>query len=502
MVAKLEQQNKDNLQPRPPVVVVLGHVDHGKSSILEAIKDLKITEKESGGITQHIGAYEIEHNNKKITFIDTPGHEAFSAMRSRGAKVADIAILVVAAEEGIKPQTKEAILHIKKAGIPVIVAINKIDKPGADPERVKRELSQADVSVESMGGDVPSVETSAKTGEGIEGILELVLLVSEMEGFKGNFSKPGEGVVIESYLDKKRGATCTLLLRDGILKEGDIVGSRSALGKVKILENFQGDRIEKATPSMPVVVIGFERVPRVGEKFEVYPDIESAQKYIEKKERKTEGGEVFFVEEGKKVLNLILKADVWGSLEAIEEILKSIPQEKVILRVLEKGVGEINEKDVKLARSSKARIIGFRVKPDPIAVKLSEREDIKIMTFDVIYELAQQIRQLMEKAVVSERVRIDLGKVKVLLIFRTAKNRQIVGGKVTEGEVKKGTSVEVFRGQDFLGKGRLINLQKNKKDAEKAAKGEECGLLYEGEVKIEEGDILQVYTEERRKGEL
>jgi len=208
------------------------------------------------------------------------------------------------------------------------------------------------------------------------------------------------------------------------------------------------------------------------------------------------------VEEGKKVLNLILKADVWGSLEAIEEILKSIPQEKVILRVLEKGVGEINEKDVKLARSSKARIIGFRVKPDPIAVKLSEREDIKIMTFDVIYELAQQIRQLMEKAVVSERVRIDLGKVKVLLIFRTAKNRQIVGGKVTEGEVKKGTSVEVFRGQDFLGKGRLINLQKNKKDAERAAKGEECGLLYEGEVKIEEGDILQVYTEERRKGEL
>jgi len=492
-VKKLKD-NKDSLQPRPPIVVVLGHVDHGKSSILEAIKDLKITEKEAGGITQHIGAYEVEHQGKKITFIDTPGHEAFSAMRSRGAKVADIAILVVAADEGVKPQTKEAILHIKKAGIPLIVAINKIDKPEADPQKVKRELAQQDILVESMGGKVPSLETSAKTKKGIEGLLELILLVAEMEELKGDTQKSGQGVVIESYLDKRRGPTATLLLRDGVLKEGDIVGSRSTFGKIKILENFQGDRIEKASPSMPVIVIGFEKVPQVGEKFEVYPDIESAQKYIEKKERKKEGGEIFFVEEGKKVLNLILKADVRGSLEAVAEVLKSIPQEKVVLRILESEVGEINENDVKLAVSSKARILGFRVKPDSVAQKLAEREGIKITTSEVIYELAQQVRQLMEREVVAEKIRQDLGKVKVLVIFRTEKSRQIVGGKVIEGEVKRGASVEIFRDQNFLGKGKLINLQKNKKDVEKATKGEECGLLYEGEAKIKEGDILQIYT--------
>jgi translation initiation factor IF-2 len=318
-----------------------------------------------------------------------------------------------------------------------------------------------------------------------------------MEELKGDTQKPGQGVVIESYLDKRRGPTATLLLRDGILKEDDIVASRSTLGKIKILENFQGDRIKKATPSMPVIVIGFGKVPQVGEKFEVYHDMESAQKYIEKKERKDEEGEVFFVEEGKKVLNLILKADVRGSLEALEEVLKGLPREKVVLRILESEVGEINEKDIKLAKASRAKLLGFRVKPDSIAQKLAEREGIRIMTFDVIYDLAQQVRQLIEKAVVPEKVRVDLGRVKILVIFRTEKKRQIVGGKVIDGEVKKGTSIEVFRGEDLVGRGRLVSLQKNKKDAEIAIKGEECGILYEGEAKIEEGDILHIYTHAR-----
>ena len=497
-----KQQNKNNLQPRPPVAVVLGHVDHGKTSFLTAIKDFKILEKEAGGITQHIGAYEIEHQGKKITFIDTPGHEAFSQMRSRGAKVADIAILVVAAEEGVKPQTKEAISHIKKSGIPLIVAINKIDKPEADPEKVKRELAKSEIQVESMGGKVPQVLTSAKTGKGIPELLELILLVAEMEDLKGDIQKPGEGVVIESYLDQKRGPTATLLVRDGVLNRGEIVATSSTFGKIKILEDFQGQPLEKALPSMPCVAIGFEKAPQVGEKFEIYLDFESAQKYIEKKARKTEAGKVLFFEEGKKVLNLILKTDVRGSLEAIEEMLRNLPQEKVILRILESGVGEISENDLKLAKSSRARILGFRVKINPSALVLAERDNIKVLTFEVIYELAQGVRQLMEKILEPEKVRLELGKVKVLVIFRTEKSRQIVGGKVTEGEVKRGAAIEVFRQDQLLGKGKMINLQKNKKDVEKAGKGEECGILYEGEVKIEEGDILNIYIKEKRKGEL
>lgn len=498
----MTKEAKKNLISRSPVVVILGHVDHGKSSILESIKDLKITEKESGGITQHIGAYEIEHQNKKITFIDTPGHEAFSAMRSRGAKVADIAVLVVAAEEGVRPQTKEAVSYIKKSGIPMIVAINKIDRPEANPEKVKRELSQLDILVESMGGKVPSVETSAKTRKGIPELLELILLLAEMGDLEGNLNKPAEGVVIEAYLDRQRGPTATLLLREGALKPGDILATSSTLGKIKILENFQGDSIKEALPSMPIIIIGLENVPQIGEKIKVFSNIEEAKKYIEKKEKKSEGGEVFFMEPGKKVLNLILKADVSGSLEAVEEIIKTLPQEKVVLRILKKEAGDINESDVKLAASSKAKILGFRVKINSQVSALALRQKIKIITFDVIYEIVQGLRQIMEKVVEPEAVRIDLGKVKILTVFLERKNRQVIGGKVIEGEVKKGTPIEVFRGEEKIGRGKLINLQKNKKDAEKAIKGEDCGILYEGELKIEEGDILVIYKEEKRKGEL
>lgn len=504
------KQNNNGLLPRPPVVVVLGHVDHGKTSLLNAIRELQFTGLKPGGaITQHIGAYQVampagrqEKNGKKITFIDTPGHEAFSAMRSRGAKVADIAILVVAADEGLKPQTKEAILHIKKAGIPFIVAINKVDKPEANPAKVKRELAQNDVLVEDMGGQIPFVLTSAKEKKGIQEILELILLVAEMEGFKGDTSLPGEGVVVESYLDSKRGPIATLILQNGTLQKGDIVGTRSVQGKVKMLENFQGKPMEKALPSEPCVVMGFLAVPQVGEKVRVYPDVESAQKYIEKKERKSEGGEVFVVEEGKRALNLILKSDVQGSIEAIEEVLKTLPQDKVVLRVLKSEVGDIQESDVRLAKDSKARILGFRIKINPIAKSLADRENIKIITSDIIYELAQEVRSLMEKRVASEAVRNNLGKLKVLLVFLTEGRRQIVGGKMTEGEVKKGVQIEVWRQSNLVGKGRLINLQKNKKDIEKAGKGEECGILYEGDVKVEQGDILQFYIEEKVKGEL
>lgn len=497
----VEEKNK-NLITRPPVVVILGHVDHGKSSILEAIKDLKITEKESGGITQHIGAYEVEHQGKKITFIDTPGHEAFSAIRSRGAKVADIAILVVAAEEGIKPQTKEAIFHIKKAGIPVIVALNKIDKPVADPERVKRELSKEGILVESLGGKIPSVNTSAVTKKGISELLELILLIGEIEEFKGDISKPGEGVVIESYLDPKRGACATLLLRDGILKKGDIVATSSTLGKIKTLEDFQGKAIKKVLPSMPVIVTGFQNPPQVGEKLRVYSDIESAQKYLQKKERKKEKREVFLIEPDKKVLNLILKADVLGSLEAIEQVIKGLPQEKISLRILKKKIGEVSENDIKLAKIAHAKILAFRTKTNPIALKLADNQKVWIMNFEIIYDLAQGVRQIMEKALKPEKVRIDLGKFKTSVLFLTKKNRQIVGGKVIDGEIKRGALLEIFRQEQLVGKGKIVGLQKEKKDIEKAIKREEVGILYEGDTRIEEGDILLIYQIDKKKSEL
>ena len=493
---------QSNIVSRPPIVVVLGHVDHGKSSLLEAIKGLKITAKESGGITQHIGAYEVEHQAKKITFLDTPGHEAFSAMRSRGAKVADIAILVVDAEESVKPQTKEAILHIQKSGIPMIVAINKIDKPGANPEKVKRDLIKDNVLVESMGGKVPQVLTSAKEKKGLNELLEIILLVAEMEELKGDIAKPAEGVVVESYLDNQRGPIATVLLRDGILKKGDIIAAYPALGKVKSLEDFQGVPREEGLPSMPCVINGFEAVPKIGEKFEVYPDIETARKHLETKEKRLEGADMTVMEKDKRVLNIVLKADVQGSIEAIKEVLKGLPQEKVALRVLKGEAGEIQEGDVKLAKDGKAKIVGFRVKTNAIAQKLAERENVSIMTFDVIYHLAQGVRVLMERRAAPEKVRNDIGKLKVLIVFLTDKNRQIVGGKITDGEVKTGTQIEVIRNNEIVGRGRPINLQKNKKDIPRAVKGDECGVLYEGDVKIEQGDVLQFYLEEKKKVEL
>jgi len=510
-ILNMVEEKKENLLPRPPIVVVLGHIDHGKTTLLDFIRKTKVVEKEAGGITQHIGAYEIEKEGKKITFIDTPGHEAFSAMRARGARVADLAILVIDAGEGVKDQTKEVISYIRKSGLLTIAAFNKMDKPEANPEKVKRELAQEDILVESLGGKIPSIEISAKTGQNIEELLDLILLIAEMESFKGDFNKSAEGVVIEAYLDTQRGTTATLLIRDGILKASDIVGTNSTFGKIRVLEDFKGKQIEKALPSMPAIVLGFETVPQVGEKFKIYTDIESAQKNIEKKSKKREKGQVFMAEPGKRILNLILKTDVLGSLEAISDLLKNLPQDKILIRILKGEVGDINEVDVKLASLAKAKILGFRTKINPVARDLAEKERIRIINFEVIYELVQSVRQLMEKIVEPEIIRKELGRIKTLAVFRTDKNRQVVGGKVIEGEITRGSSIEVLRSilggkgeqeGEKIGQGKLINLQKNKKDIERCQKGEECGILYEGSAKIEERDILKIYTEERRKGEL
>jgi len=485
---------------RAPVVVVMGHIDHGKTTLLDNIRQSHVAEKESGGITQHVGAYEIDHNGKKITFIDTPGHEAFSAMRSRSAKVADIAILVIAADEGVKPQTKEAISHIKDSGIELIVAINKIDKSGADPERVKRELAKEDILVESIGGKVPSINVSATTGQGVNDLLDLILLMAEMQGLTADTSKPTAGVVIEAFLDSQKGATATLLVKNGILRPDDIIGTSSCFGKLKNLLDFQGNPIEKAVPSMPVIVFGFEGVPCVGEEFKVFPTPELAKaclKELEKKAILTPATQL-----GQNILNLIIKADFLGSLEALREVLNQLPQEKVNLQVLKAEVGDINESDIKLAKENRAKIFAFRVKTSSIIRNIAEREKVRIINCEIIYEMVENVRKLMEKSVEPETIRTDLGKIKILAIFLTDKNRQIVGGKVIEGEVKRGASIEVIRNEELVGRGKLVNLQRDKKDIDKVAKGYECGLLYEGEVKIETGDVLLIYIEERRKGEL
>ncbi len=501
-----ERTKKENILKRPPVAVVLGHVDHGKSSLLEAIKDFKITSKESGGITQHIGAYEVEHNGHKITFIDTPGHEAFSAMRSRGTEVADIALLVVDAAQSVQPQTKEAIKAIKKAEITMIVVLNKIDLPTADPEKIKRELAKVNIIVESMGGQIPSVEVSAKEKTGINELLEMILLVTDMQELKSETNVLVEGLIIESYMDSFKGPIATVIVKKGILNNKDIIATDTALAKIKNLEDFQGKPIKEAFPSQPAIVLGFEKVPGVGEKFKSFKTIKEAIEKIEReKGKRTLNTAVLDTDPTKKISNIILKGDVFGSLEAIEGVLKNLPMEKVNLRILKSEVGDINETDVKMAEMSKAQIIGFRVKISPTVIKMMRKQEgnkIRIKTFNIIYELIQEVRFGMEKSLEAEVVRKEVGKIKALVLFFAEKNRQIVGGKITEGEIKKGLKLDVIRDSQKVGAGRIISLQRDKKEAEKLSKGDECGILFEGNVKIEKGDILQAYIEERRKSEL
>lgn len=489
------KDNKNNLEikKRPPVVVVLGHIDHGKTSLLMAIKDFRVLGKEEGGITQHVGAYQIEYNNEKITFIDTPGHESFSAIRSRGAKVADIAILVIDACEGIKKQTKEAIRHIKESGVIPIVALNKIDKECANPEKVKQELLGEDIWVESLGGKVPSVEVSAKTKKGIDSLIEMILLVAEIEKIEAISSEKGEGVIIESKLDAKKGPTATVVITQGMIKGGDFIGTNSVTGKVKTFESFDGKHLEEAFPGDPVSISGFSEVPAVGEIVKVYDSFDEANKNIKPREILIKNPDI---EVGDKVLNLIIKTDVIGSLEGILELLKSIPQDKVKLNILKAEVGDVNEKDVKLAKTSDTHIVAFRVKVDKVAENIIQNTKIDVDYFDIIYDLAKKVRELMDALLVTEKQRIDVGELDVLAIFRTEKGKQIVGGRVVEGKIERGLKVEIFRDNEKIGEGKVVGLEVSRKKVDIAHKDSEAGILYEGKEKVQEGDILRFYKEE------
>jgi len=488
-----KQENKTEIQKRPPVVVVLGHIDHGKTSLLMAIKDFKTLGKEEGGITQHVGAYQIEYNKEKITFLDTPGHESFSAIRSRGSKAADIGLLVIDACEGIKKQTREAIKHIKESGVSPIVVLNKIDKPNANPEKVKQQLLEEDIWVESLGGKIPSVNISAKTKEGIDDLLEVILLVAEMEQLESISDAKGEGVIIESKLDTKRGPTATVLITQGVLRSGDVIGTSSTAGKIKTFESFDGKNIKEAFVGAPVSISGFSEVPSVGEVVKVYDSLAEASKEVKPRNVLIKNP---IIKEGDKVLNLIIKTDVIGSLEGILEILKGIPQDQVKLNILKGEVGDVNEKDVKLARDSDAHLIAFRVKTEKIAEGIMQNNKIDLCFFDIIYDLAMRIREFMDAILVIEKKRIDVGELDVLAIFRTEKDKQIVGGRVMDGRVEKGLKVEIFRDNQKIGEGKVTGLETNKKKVDVVHKDNEAGILYVGKERVQEGDTLKFYKEE------
>jgi len=472
----MKASESKNLLPRPPIVAVVGHVDHGKTSLLDYIRKTNLVSREAGGITQSTGAYEIGHDGKKITFIDTPGHEAFSKMRERGAKAADVAILVVAADEGVKPQTVEAIKILRESETPFIVAITKTDKPNANVDKVKNELLSNEVLLEGLGGDVSWQAISSKTGEGIGDLLNLVLLMGEVLDLKFDKDAPASGFVIESLKDMRRGVVAHLVVVDGTLRIGDEIKTASSLGKIKVLENFLGKNIKELLPSSPASVMGFESLPLVGEEFFVGErSTESPEAVPHSKEIVTEE-----VEDNK--IKAVLKADTSGSLEVLNQVLGHL------VNVKDMSVGDVTDGDVKLAVSSGSAIVAFQVKVNKAAESLAKAHDVKIFTSDIIYKLVESLDEYAK--ILSGPV--FSGELEVLRLFTEEGRRQVVGGRVITGAVKTGSEFSLERNSNILSQGRILNVQENKKDIIEAKEGEECGLLVELETRVRAGDKIKV----------
>lgn len=477
-------------QVRPPVVTIMGHIDHGKTSLLDFIRKTNVAAREHGGITQAIGAYQAVFNGKLITFIDTPGHAAFEKMRSRGAKVADIAVLVIAVDDGVMPQTVEAIKHIQAANVPLIVAVNKIDLPGinipSQMEKIKRVLADNKVLVEEYGGDVPVVSLSAKSGQGVEQLLEMILLVAEMADIKGDPDKLASGVVIESSLDKAKGPVATVIIRDGTLSKGEHVLVGGVKGKVRSLLDFQGQQLTHATPSMPVEILGLESVPEVGAvlgeqaKKETGQDRQTAN-LIDKLRQETD------------TLNVLAKADTKGSLEAIEDALKSFNVEGETIRLISKGTGDISERDVELAAATKAVIVGFNVKLVPAAAKAAESERVLVRTYKIIYELVDELKDVAEGMLSGELQEEVFGTGQIVAEFPFGKSERIAGCKVIEGTISKGPRVRVVRGETVIGEGKIKSLKRLKEEVARVEKGQECGIIFDSPVDFQIGDIIQSF---------
>ena len=498
-------ENKKDLKDRPPVIVVMGHVDHGKTKLLDSIRKTNVIAGEAGGITQHIGAYQVTRKGRVITFIDTPGHEAFTAMRSRGAKVADIAILVVAADDGVKLQTIEAFKIIEAAKIPYIVAINKIDKPAADVNRVKQELStQLNITPEDWGGKIICAPISAKDGTGIEDLLDMVLLLAETEAtsLKANPDAAAAGTVVESNMDKAAGPLATILVQNGTLRVGDQLCFNDIIyGKVKSLKNYKGESITEAGPSQPAKILGLKISPAVGDIL----NVGEGEKVKTKKIRvDSQASDVFTLtsednpDDKANKLNIIIKSDFLGSAEAIEESLLKLNNEKVKVKIISKGLGYITEGDVKRAEDSGAKIVGFNIRMSPAIEILIRERKVTVKIFSVIYDLIKFVKEEMQLLIKPEITRVDLGRLKVLAVFRTETNMQIVGGKVLDGVLQNDSLIEVKReGDNLVCTGKLTRLQSGKQDVKEVEKDQEAGLRYEGKPLIMVDDILVVYKEEK-----
>lgn len=489
------EKNSDNFIPRPAIVVIMGHIDHGKTTLLDYIRKTKVAERETGGITQHVGAYEIKYQDKKIVFIDTPGHEAFSKMRSRGARIADLAILVVAGDDGVKPQTIEALGAIKEAEIPFIVAINKIDKEGANPERVKKELAEAEIYVEGFGGNVPAVNISAKTGQGIPELLEMIILVSEMEELKADPSCLASGVVIESHLDPKRGITATLIIENGTLKKKMFINAGGAIAGVKIFEDFLGRTIEEATFSSPVKIVGFDKLPGAGANFKAYgskAEAESAKENLS--QACPTAGKFKKIPEEKFLVPLIIKADVSGSLEALEKEILKLENQDVTFNIVRLNVGNITENDIKLASADKNTIvIGFRVKTEAGAEQTAERLGVKIALFDIIYKMSEWLEEEIKKMAPQKEIEETIGTAELIKVFKQEKNKQIIGALVLSGRVAAGKYVKISRRGAIIARGKILELQQGRMPVSEVEQGKEFGALVDIKTELAKKDIIEVY---------
>lgn len=516
-IAALFEQPDDpaDLVPRPPVVTVMGHVDHGKTSLLDAIRQTNVTATEAGGITQHIGAYQVEKDGKKITFLDTPGHAAFTAMRARGAQVTDIAVLVVAADDGVMPQTVEAINHARAANVPIIVAINKIDKPDANPERVKQQLTEYGLIPEEWGGDTICVNVSAKTKQGIDELLEMILLVAEMAELKANPNRKAKGTIIEAKLDKGRGPVATVLVQNGTLEVGDPVFAGFAYGRVRAMMDFQGRRVKKATPSMPVEVLGLSDVPQAGDILYAVEDEKIARQFAEKRLAKKREEEMkattrvtlddLFkkIQEGQvKELNVVIKADVQGSVEALRTALEKLSNEEVRVNIIHGGVGAISETDIMLASASNAIVIGFNVRPDANARKAAEAEKVDVRLYRVIYDAIEDVKAAMSGLLEPEYREVFVGRAEVRQIFKVPKLGIAAGCYVLEGKITRNAQVRLIRDGVVIHEGRLASLKRFKDDVREVVQGYECGLMIENYNDINEGDIIEAFVMEEVKRKL
>ena len=506
LVEQEMEENPEDLEERPPIVVVMGHVDHGKTSLLDRIRKTDVARREKGGITQHIGASQVElESGKKITFLDTPGHEAFTTLRARGAKVADIAVLVVAADDGVMPQTVEAINHAKDAGIPIIVAVNKIDLPQANPDRVLRELSEHGLIPEDWGGDTPVVQVSAKTGQGIEELLEMITLVAELEELKANPKGKTKAVIIETKLDPKRGPVATAIVQNGTLKIGDIFVAGATHGRVRAMIDDKGRRLREAPPGTPVEILGFEELPEPGDILVVVPDEKTAKTLAEQRKRQKEQeklkGTALRLEEiyekiqsGElKELKIILKADTIGSIEALKKALEELSTDKVKVSIIHSGVGAISESDIMLAKASGAIIIGFNTRPNPAARKLLEEEKVDVRTYGVIYDAVEDVKKALEGLLEPEKVEETIGQAEVRATFKIKKVGTVAGCYVIDGKLVRGAKARLIREGVVIYDGEIEGLKRFKEDVKEVSKGYECGVKLKDFNDIKVGDIIECY---------